>query len=695
MQRVLPIIIFWLFALSSFAQEMQEGFTYLETGKYIEAKSFFENVLKTYPENRTARLCYGRAVGLSGDSVKAVTIFATLINEYPKDFEIKLNYAESLLWNNQFSEAESFYVKLVEEDKTSFPAVLGYANTLSNRKSYKKALTQVNKALQLKAGNPNALTSRKYIRLGYANELSQNKQYVEALILLDKNLLDYPGDKDTQLNKANIYLVTNDMGSAEKTYKALATNSKDSILSLNGLALVAHKNKKEKKALDLATTAKSKVEKYKDDKNLYLSTQERYIQALLWNRKFSSAIKELEQLKLEYPDEPRVLALSATEGMYTSKFKSSIQSYTNILSKSEGSFDGNLGIANAYRATGDDKKAFVYAFKTLDYYPKQPDAEKLIKTLKSSYTPFVELKTAFTFDNGNNEAVNLAFRSELPLSTKFKSELEYVHRRTKNTVFKNEASSNELALRFSYKFNGNLSLITKGGISKSNAFTNDYTQWTGEIRLTTKPFRLQNLDIGYQRQLQNFNADLIDREIVMNNYFLNYNLSTNINLGWYTQYIYTSQTDNNSRNLLFTSLYYNIFNRPAVKLGVNYQHMTFANQVPTIYFSPEKFNVVEVFADMISKDSGKWFYGLNGAAGYQFIEDDPGTTTYRAEGKLGYSFSDRLIGTLYGKYSNIASATATGFEFTEFGFLLKWYFLKQPIFNKKIMKLQKGKQNKR
>ncbi len=689
MQRLLRIIFICFSVLISYAQEMKEGFTYLETGNYTEAKTFFENILKSYPTNRTARLCFGRAVGLCGDSKQAVSIFKILLNEYPNDFEIKLNYAESLLWDQQFDKAESFYKKLVEDDETSFPAVLGYANTLSNLKNYQKALVLVNKALQLKEGNPNALISRKYIRLGYANELSQNKQYEDAIRVLDKNLIDFTNDEDTQLNKANIYLITNNLESAKKTYEALATNAKDSIVSLNGLALVAHKNNKEKKALSLAAMAVSKVEKYTDDKELYLSTQERYIQTLLWNSIFTTAKEQIEQLQLIYPDNTRVLALQATYGMYSSRFKNSIKKYTKILEKDTTSFDGNLGIANAYRAVGKDMKSYEYAFKTLQLYPKQPDTEKLIQTLQKSHTPSVGVKTAFTFDNGNNEAINLAFRSEIPLSTKFKTELEYMHRTTKNTVVKNEASSNELAVRFSYKFNGDLSLKTKGGISKSNAFTNDYTQWTGEIRLATKPYRLQNLDIGYQRELQNFNADLIDREIVMNNYFLNYNLSTDINLGWYTQYIYTSQTDTNHRNLLFTSLYYTVFNRPAVKLGVNYQYMTFQNQVPTIYFSPEKFSVVEVFVDMISKRSGKWFYGLNGAAGYQFIEDDPGSTTYRVEGKLGYQISDRFIGTLYGKYNTVASATATGFEFTEFGFTLKWYFLQRPIFNQKIKELRR------
>ncbi|WP_103071673.1 tetratricopeptide repeat protein [Aquimarina sediminis] len=675
--------------LSLFAQDMQEGFNYLETGKYGKAKTFFTTILKQYPENKTARLCFGRAVGLLGDSKRAVSIFTELKSEYPDDFEIKLNYAESLLWDSQFTKAETFYEKLIKEDSTNFPAVLGYANTLSNLKKYKTALELVNKALQIQEGNPNALLSRKYIRLGYANTIAQNKNYDQAIALLDKNLIDFPNDKDTQLNKANIYLITNDLENAEKTYIALASNPKDSILSLNGLALVAHKEHKEKKALATADLVLDKAEKFKDDKELYLSARERYIQALLWNRKFMSAQRDITQLQSLYPDNSRVLALQAAHGMYTGKFKTSLDNYNLILEKDKSSFDGNLGIANAYRAVGDDKKSYTYAFKTLKYYPKQQDAEKLIKTLKKSHTPFIEEKTAFTFDNGNNEAVNVTVRSEIPLSVKFIPEIKYDYRTTKNTVTRNTASSHDFSVGFLYKFSGRASLQSRVGVTNADGFTEDYTEIVSETVLKTKPLRLQNLDLGYKRELQNFNADLLNREIVMNNYFLNYNLGTNINLGWYTQYMYTSQTDENTRNLLFTSLYYTLLQRPALKMGLNYQYISFKNSVPEIYFSPERFNLGEVFAEVVSDPQKNWFYKVSAALGRQFVEDDPGSSTFRAESKFGHRFSERFNANIYGMYSNIASATAAGFEYIEFGFKLKWYFLRRPIFDKKIMELNK------
>ena len=50
----------------------------------------------------------------------------------------------------------------------NFAALLGFANTLSNLKEYDNALLYVNRALETSPGNPNAMVSKKYIRLGFA-----------------------------------------------------------------------------------------------------------------------------------------------------------------------------------------------------------------------------------------------------------------------------------------------------------------------------------------------------------------------------------------------------------------------------------------------------------------------------------------------------------------------------------------------
>ncbi len=138
--KKLSVFFLFIFSLLANAQNMQEGFTNLEKGEFDKAEVFFTTILKDYPNNKTARLCYARAVGLNKQPEKALMLFTTLRTEYPDDLEIKLNYAESLLWNKNYTDAKVFYSTLVAENPTNFVAHLGYANTLSNLKEFKDAL---------------------------------------------------------------------------------------------------------------------------------------------------------------------------------------------------------------------------------------------------------------------------------------------------------------------------------------------------------------------------------------------------------------------------------------------------------------------------------------------------------------------------------------------------------------------------
>ena len=665
---------------------MQEGFTYLETGEYQQAETFFQIILKEHPDNKTARLCYGRAIGLNGNTEQANTLFTNLLADYPSDFEVKLNYGESLLWNNNFPEAKTYFKGLVAEDPKSFPALLSYANTLSNLKEYEGALLYVNKALAVLPGNPNALNSKKYMYLGYAYQKQQAQQYDEAEVLLKENLTLFNNDKDTLLNLANLYLISDQLDKARDTYNLLAENPDNTITALNGLALVSHLNGNEKDALSISNQAFESLDGDTNPK-LVQSTTERQIQALIWNKKYKTANTLIANLIVTKPNENWILALRATLNTYKGDFKKSLKDYNAILVNDNNSFDGNLGKANAQKASGLYNDAYNAANKTLNIFKNQKDAVNFINILDKQFTPYVETLTAYSFDNGNNEAITSTTNVTVPLSTKFHVNGVYSYRDSKNTVTNNEAQANNVLLGVAYLLHPKVGVRTHLGITDIKAKTTNYTQFLTDIVFNIKPYKLQTLDVGFKREWQDFNADLLSREIVQNTVYANYNVNTNFNLGWYTQYNYTWQNDNNQKHLLFTSLYYNLFDKPLLKTGLNYQYITFKDQVPTIYFSPEKFNVVEVFVDLVKNQNGKWFYNLNLATGLQFIEDQEKQSTYRFQGKLGYNISNRFTANLYGLHSNIASATAAGFIFTEVGFRLKWDLFKKPLF----IKLKKGK----
>ncbi|MCG8805310.1 hypothetical protein G1K75_06520 [Tenacibaculum finnmarkense] len=689
--KLLTFLVFFITTTAIFSQNMKEGFIYLETGKYQQAEVFFKTILKTYPTNKTARLCYGRAIGLNGSSYKAVTLFTNLLNDFPTDFEVKLNYAESLIWNKNYNKAENYYQNLISENDKSFPALLGYANTLSNLKKFDKAITYVNKALIVLPNNQNALISKKYMRLGLANSKVTDQKYIEAENILKENFIDFKKDKETLLNLANLYLISNQINKAKETYIIIGEDSATTLTSLNGISLANHLESDDKQALIISKKAVSLLNNT-TDKSIKNQTKERFIQALIWNNKYSLAQKEINKLLVNNKDsENWILSLRATLNIYKSDFKKSIADYNLILKKDSASFDGNLGKANALKASGYFIDAYKSAKNTLSFYKKQKDATNFIKNLDKSFTPFVEVKTAYSFDNADNKAYLYAANLEFPFSTKLKLFGNYSYRTTSNSVTKASGISNNFSAGIAYQLLNNATFKGVLGISASDTDTNKFSQLLADLSLKIKPFKLQDLEIGYKREVQNFNADLLDKEIIQNNFLINYSLNTNFNLGWYTQLYYTSQSDENTRNLLFTSLYYNIFKKPSLKAGVNYQNISFKNQVPTIYFSPRTFSAAEIFINIIKDENiaknKEWFYELTAATGFQFIEKNKKQSTYRIQAKLGYKFSERSLLNIYGTQSNIASASAISssadFTFTEIGLRFKWYLLKKPVFRNK------------
>lgn len=668
----------------SYAQDMNKGFSNLEKGEFAQAEVFFENILKEYPNNKTARLCYARAIGLNSQAEKALAIFIGLKKEYPGDLEIELNYAEALLWNKKFDEAKVFYSTLVEKNPTNFVAHLGYANTLSNLKDFKDALFYVNKALELSPANHGALVSRKYIKLGYANEKVNQKLYEEAETFYNEILVDFPGDKETLLNKANLYLITKNITKGKETYAVLAKGNP--IIALNGLSLIEHLDEKNKKALEISEEAVQKSQGISDE-TIIKQTQERYVQALIWNKKYKLAEAKIEELNTKYKNENWLLALSATLAIYRSDFKESVGYYSTILENDSKSFDGNLGIANAYYASGETHNALDAVAKTLVIFKNQNDAVNFLKKIEDQYTPKLEEKLSYAFDNGKNTAKASLTTIIFPVSTKWAFMTSYQYRETENTTTKSSAKTNDFVAGINYKFHPKIDFTFNAGITAANSFSSKYNQALIHTFFKIKPMKLQDLEIGYKREMQNFNSDLIDKEIAANHYYMNYNLSTNFNFGWFTQYFYTSQTDNNTRNLLFTSFYYNFMSNPVLKGGLNYQYISFKNQVSDDYFSPNKFNAVEIFLELLKDEqiakAKSWFYNANLATGYQFIENNDKQWTYRVQAKLGYKFSDRLLANIYGIKSNISSVSVAGFTYTEMGLRLRWNLFEKPIFNLK------------
>ncbi|WP_373017211.1 tetratricopeptide repeat protein, partial [Muriicola sp.] len=88
MRLYLTISVLLISAFTLYGQgSMNEGFHLLDSGNFAGAEEFFDAYLREAPENKTALICYGRAVGLNGNPTKAISHFEALKEQYPGDLE--------------------------------------------------------------------------------------------------------------------------------------------------------------------------------------------------------------------------------------------------------------------------------------------------------------------------------------------------------------------------------------------------------------------------------------------------------------------------------------------------------------------------------------------------------------------------------------------------------------------------------
>ncbi|MDG1573369.1 tetratricopeptide repeat protein [Robiginitalea sp. M366] len=656
---------------------MEAGFALLEAGNYQSAAAFFDAYLQADPANRTARLCLGRAVGLDGAPGRARGIFSELLEQYPGDLELELNYAEALLWDGRYAEAKPYYQELMTRYPKQFGVLLGLANTLSNLKEYPRADSLVTLALGLQPGNPEALTSQKYIRMGWAYQAMQGQQYARAEALLDTLRLARPGDRDVHHLRADYFLQTKAYGQAQACYTTLEALG-DTLLAWRGRALAWHLQGRPAKALEWARKGWEQVQERPADTQ-YWPAWERYVQALIWNRRYGKARIELRRQKAVAPSGTHA-ALSATLEMYTGQFRKSLNAYDRLLHADSSSFDGLLGRANALFAADRPVEALAAGWRASRIFTGQQDVQQFVEKVRNGFSPEVSNTSGVSFDNGKNQAYFSTFQVRLPLSGRWEAGLQFGQRLTENRVagIRAETQSAQASIRLKMmphtvlqaSLGGFKTLLSEGGVFRPE----------GRLGLQFQPFPRQNAEVFYQRKVQDFNAQLLAQNLLMEQMGGNYHLKTTFGLGFFGQWIHQRQSDKNTGDAVFASLYAEPLTKPVLKLGVNGQYLGFAQQRPEQYFSPGRYVAWDGFAEYRPDLGEKTRLMAMAALGAQRIEALPAQGTFRARLEFTRLWGKRWETALYGQYSSQASSNAAGFEFGEAGFRIR-YRVAKLLFN--------------
>ena len=360
-----------------------------------------------YPNNKTAKICYGRAVGLSGNPQQSTEIFNKLLVNYPKDVEVELNLAESHLWQGNPDSAIPIYRSLLKNDSLLFSAQLGLANSLSMQQAYREAYKEIKKAIVLNPENDQSKLSAKFIRLGYANVLASVEQkFDSAIALIDENLAINAQDQESLTLLANIFLISKDFEKSKGVYAKL----QDPLTSLKGESTALHFLKKDKKALSKILAGYNR--KWSEEELILL--QLHHIIALLWNDELRLARLKIDSLSQQYSENPEVTVTEAEVAMYEGDFMLGIEKFDAYLESKPMSFKGNLGKANALSALNADKDAYKIGIYTSHLFQGQKDVESFLSKLDKKHSP--TLQTAYTQGKASDGSIIYAWKNDINAS---------------------------------------------------------------------------------------------------------------------------------------------------------------------------------------------------------------------------------------------------------------------------------------
>ena len=301
--------------------------------------------------------------------------------------------------------------------------------------------------------------------------------------------------------------------------------------------------------------------------------------------------------------------------------------------------------------------------------PENNELNKLKKKLLGELKISIDYKMSTMYDSGKTRSYLLFSQLNIPLNTKLKLHANYQFKESNNTRLNLSSNSTQLQIGLSYLLTNKVTITSQFGYNSVAAFSNDYSDWLGDFSTTYKPNERHTLTLGIQKTYHDFNAELMNLEIDMKHLYVAYQHLSKHRYGIFTQLYRTWQSDDNSRNLLFSSLYYLWSKKLGLKSGINYQFLQFSEQRPLDYFSPEKFHLTEIFSGFETRFGNNRFLadGLV-AVGYQYIENTEKQGSFRAQGAFGYESNNKIFQIkCYGLFSNLAASNAAGFSFNEIG----------------------------
>ncbi len=401
---------------------------------------------------------------------------------------------------------------------------------------------------------------------------------------------------------------------------------------------------------------------YQQDVEVGLNLAEAY----LWNSEAPPAISLYEEILKEDPNNfvanlglGNALALKKQYGPALESIErafsldatnpSVLASYTSI----------STAMAYDLYKRGRYSQAKLFIDKVIAIDPNNTEAINISSLISEDAKTTIQANYLRSTDQGDNNVEDKQFFLSYQLLERHRLG---VSASVRNTSESSGASASQQGITLSDKIKlGRKLMMNLGvGITASRTMDSVVERLRYSASMEYQPNDRLYSRIGYGNEIHNYTVGLIESNILMNHYSWAVNYMFTPKLGTYFNVVYTDQSDDNQRQLLYGSIYYSPMTKPLVRVGINYNILGFSAQKDN-YFSPDKYQFGETFVLLSNEESPHMFkYKFQIGYGVQQVGHQEYQAISRVEALFGLDFKNGLA--LRVKYlkNNTAAATAVG-----------------------------------
>jgi tetratricopeptide (TPR) repeat protein len=598
-----------------------------ERTRNADAASFFRRAIETAPQRRQELLPeYADQVAYSGNPASAVPLYREALRDGRRSEaerrRVRRGLAFALLWSNQFREAIAAWQPLFRENprdeggrKAFSDALVGAARQSAGQTRNAEAVNFYERALTVMPGR------RRELLREYAEQVLYAGQPLRAIPLFQEVLqradLNAQERRDAQLGLARALAWSGQQKLAIPVFsEILASNANDVD------ALIGRGN-----ALNDITEHRAALA----DFEVVLSIQPNNVEAIRGaataERSMGlpqAALARLEPLLASGDRNPATLFIAA----------------------------------QARREMGRPDLSEDYAKAVLAQKPGDAGALALLDQLYQERRPLTRIESWYARRSDDLAVWSLQASHELTLNdglTKIGPQARFMRYRGDDFPSVDMSSigiagQHRFGDHVEFKSSVFLNLEDEARRNRPEGDDDQDVTLTHDTTLSLIPSDLLRFDLNLMRRYADENTRSIVNDVLANDFGFKVIVTPDNATRFTAQAIYSHYSDGNERAWGQVEFAKRFTANPYFWLGARYTAFEFAEVVDNGYWNPERYQSLEASVHFYGPVANRWWFDLQGAAGYGWSEPGEGGFVSYASARLNYDFTSQATFALYASH---------------------------------------------